>query len=91
MTRAGQYLNTLPISQHRSMQQSVLQSFHMSATLLMPYYIYSRIRNIPQCNTIKLSKQSKHAPTFLKNFNAVTHNTHAKDTKHQLNNLTQYR
>ena len=42
---------------------------------------------ILQCSTIRLSTQSKHASTILKNFSTVTHNTHVDDTKHQLNTL----
>ena len=46
--------------------------------------------NILRCSTIGLSTQSKYALIILSIFNAVTHNTHVDDTKHQLNNLMQY-
>ena len=41
--------------------------------------------NILQCSTIGLRVQSKYAQIILKNFSAVTHNTHVDDTKHHLN------
>ena len=60
----------------------------MSIISLIQYI--TEYHDILQCSTIGLSTQSKYAPTILKLFSAVTHNTHVDDTKHHLNTVIQY-